>query len=69
MRRGSSRRSGLAAALERPSGFRDLAERSRPQRSEQIQDEIIGPLAKPLPSRPASAGRGKAPRQLVDNRF
>ena len=58
-----------AAALERPSGFRDLTERSRPQRSEQIQDEIIGPLAKPLPSRPASASRGKAPRQLVDSRF
>jgi hypothetical protein len=64
-----SRCSGLTAALQGTRRLRDFAQRSRPQRSEQIENEIVGSLTKPMTSRPACAGRSKAPRQLVDHRF
>lgn len=63
------RRSGLTAALQGTSRIRDFAQRSCPQRSEQIENEIVGSLTKPMASRPACAGRSKAPRQLVDHHF
>ncbi len=67
--RRSRRDSRLPPSLEGPRRLGNLAERSRLEGLEQIENEIFGPLAKPLPPHSARAGRGEAPRQFVNSRF